>query len=58
MYVFYPWLPHMANGYVFRCSFDDDSEVLVEKVAQWASGPNVYCDGYTNQRIMAIIFSE
>ena len=61
------WLYKGSHTDVFRCSFDDDNKVLVEKAAPGASGPNIYYlrrlhsvhpsnKGF--RRIVAIIFGE
>ena len=36
------WLYKGSHTDVFRCSFDDDDSVCVEKAAPGASGPSVY----------------
>ena len=36
------WIHHGSHTDVFKCSFDDDNEVFVEKAAEGATGDNVY----------------
>ena len=61
------WRHHGSHTDVFRCSFFEDNDVLVEKDAQGASGNNVYylrrlhCTHPSNKhfrRIITIISGE
>ena len=61
------WLSKGSHTDVFRCSFDDDNKVIVEKAGPAASGSNVYYlrrlhsvhpSNKAFRRIVAIIFGE
>ena len=61
------WLYKGSHTDVFRCSFDDDNKVIVEKAGPAASGSNVYYlrrlhsvhpSNKALRRIVAIIFGE
>ena len=36
------WVQNGSHTDVFRCSYDEDGEIFIEKVATGASGSNVY----------------
>ena len=61
------WLYKGSHTDVFRCSFDDNNKVIVEKASSAASGSNVYYlrrlhsvhpSNKAFRRIVAIIFGE